>query len=76
MGVELYPPILFQLEADHYEQPVGGGEIDECCNKIEEACKGWGTNEERLLKALGSQKPGQRCKVPIRYKVRRVTWVT
>jgi Annexin len=37
-------------------------------NTVHDACKGFGTNEKRLLKALGSQSAEHRCMVPIRYE--------
>eukprot|EP00527_Entomoneis_sp_CCMP2396_P009148 CAMPEP_0198137210 /NCGR_PEP_ID=MMETSP1443-20131203/739_1 /TAXON_ID=186043 /ORGANISM="Entomoneis sp., Strain CCMP2396" /LENGTH=323 /DNA_ID=CAMNT_0043798569 /DNA_START=41 /DNA_END=1012 /DNA_ORIENTATION=+ len=45
-----------------------GDEVDEICNEIHEACAGFGTDESRLLKAVGGLTPDTRCKVPIRYK--------
>jgi len=65
MSIKLYPDII--SEGDLSPDMVLS-EVDEICNAISEACKGFGTNEEALLKAMGSQTPEQRCKVHIRYK--------
>jgi Annexin len=45
-----------------------GSDVDQTCNEIQGACKGFGTDEKRLLKAMGSMTPEERCMVPIRYK--------
>ncbi|ACI65638.1 annexin [Phaeodactylum tricornutum CCAP 1055/1] len=65
MSIDLYPAIIHEgdLSPDSF-----GPEVDEICNEIDASCKGFGTNEKRLLKAMGSQSPETRCKVPLRYK--------
>jgi Annexin len=45
-----------------------GSDIDLTCQEIQGACKGFGTDEKRLLKAMGSMTPEERCMVPIRFK--------
>jgi Annexin len=39
-----------------------------CIILVHASCQGFGTNEKRLLKAMGSMSPETRCKVPIRYQ--------
>lgn len=70
MGVKLYPDVQYKLEEDLTPDLHSGKNIESLCSEIHQACKGWGTDEDRLLKAMGSQTPVMRCKVPFRYKVR------
>lgn len=65
MGLNLYPSIVFEedLSPDSF-----GSDVDDICNEIHAACKGFGTDENRLLKAMGTMTPEERCKVPLRYK--------
>lgn len=65
MAVSLYPPMI--LEGDLSPEAFGD-EVDEICNEIHAACKGFGTDEDRLLNAMGGMSPETRCKVPLRYK--------
>jgi len=64
MTIDFYPSIVHEndLSPDAF-----GSEIDDICNEIHAACKGWGTNEDRLLKALVSQNAETRCKIALRY---------
>ncbi|GAX14795.1 hypothetical protein FisN_25Lh008 [Fistulifera solaris] len=65
MSIEFYPEII--LEGD-LSPDAFGAEVDDICQEIHAACKGFGTAEDRLLKVMGSMSPSTRCKVPIRYK--------
>lgn len=62
MTIDLYPPCVNDTTPDI------GADIDEICERIHAACKGFGTDESKLLHAMGSQTPEQRCKVHICYK--------
>mmetsp|Transcript_18165 Transcript_18165/g.27242 ORF Transcript_18165/g.27242 Transcript_18165/m.27242 type:complete len:340 (+) Transcript_18165:118-1137(+) len=44
-----------------------GIEIDDICSEIHEACKGWGKDTKRLIKALGDTTSEERKKISIRY---------
>uniref|UniRef100_A0A7S2YT91 Annexin n=1 Tax=Entomoneis paludosa TaxID=265537 RepID=A0A7S2YT91_9STRA len=65
MLVDLYPPMIMEgdLSPDSF-----GDEVDEVCNEINAACKGFGTDEGRLLTAMGGMTPETRCKVALRYQ--------
>lgn len=63
-SVGLYPNILLTR---HYSPDSFGPEIDKICNEIHDATQGFGTNENRLLKALGRCNVEERCMVPARY---------
>ncbi|KAL7564459.1 hypothetical protein ACA910_001553 [Epithemia clementina (nom. ined.)] len=65
MGIGLYPAIVMEgdLSPDAF-----GSDVDAVCQQIHDACKGFGTDEDRLLKAMGGMTPEMRCKVPYRYK--------
>ncbi|GAX29391.1 hypothetical protein FisN_16Hh169 [Fistulifera solaris] len=65
MSIDLYPPIIHEgdLSPDSF-----GNEVDQVCQEIHAACKGFGTDEDRLLKAMGSMSPETRYKVALRYK--------
>lgn len=65
MSTALYP--AFVLEGDLSPDTFGSA-VDEVCMEINDACKGFGTNEEKLLKAMGGMTPDMRAKVPIRYR--------
>lgn len=65
MSLSLYPDIV--LEGD-LSPDACGADIDEVCQEIHAACKGFGTDENKLLRALGRCTPEMRCKVPLRYK--------
>jgi hypothetical protein len=43
MTITLYPPIVYEnsLAADH-----GGSEVDEACEQIHDATKGWGVRTQ------------------------------
>jgi len=63
--MNLYPDIVHEndLSPDAF-----GDEVDEACNAIYKACKGWGTDEKGLIKALASQNGEQRTKIAMRYE--------
>lgn len=64
MTLDLYPDVIHEgdLSPDAF-----GDEVDDICNEIHAASKGFGTDEKRLLKAMGSMTGETRCKVPLRY---------
>ena len=66
MGLALYPTYLTKgdLSPDAF-----GSDVDHICQTIHDACKGFGTDEKKLLQAMGGMTLEQRCQVPIRYKV-------
>lgn len=64
MTLNIYPDIIH--EADLTPDAVGS-EIDDVCNEIHEACKGFGTDEKKLVKALASQSAENRVKIALRY---------
>ena len=72
MSLALYPDYLKKgdLSPDAF-----GSEVDQICQRIHDACKGFGTDEKKLLQAMGGMTLVQRCQVPIRYKVIAVTYV-
>jgi hypothetical protein len=65
MSLDLYPFIVHEgdLSPDSF-----GSDVDDICNEIHKACKGWGTDEKGLLKAMGPMNPETRYKVSLRYK--------
>mmetsp|Transcript_8294 Transcript_8294/g.23023 ORF Transcript_8294/g.23023 Transcript_8294/m.23023 type:complete len:332 (+) Transcript_8294:62-1057(+) len=65
MVVDLYPSMIHEgdLSPDDF-----GDEVDAICQEIHEACQGFGTDEDRLLNAMGGMTPETRCKVPVRYQ--------
>lgn len=65
MLLNLYPDFIHKNDLS---PDACGREIDEACKRIHDACKGWGTNEGALIKALGSQNAENRCKIALRYR--------
>ena len=49
-SIDLYPELIHEEDLT----PDCGVEIDETCEKIHKACKGWGTDEDALIEALGN----------------------
>ena len=43
--------------------------VEDICEEIHGACKGFGSDEKRLLKAMGQLRPDTRCHLPVKYKV-------
>jgi hypothetical protein len=61
--IHLYPAELYNEDLT----PDCGIEIDDICNEIHEACKGWGKDSKRLIKALGSATGEERKKMSLRF---------
>jgi hypothetical protein len=61
--ISLYPSQLYEEDLT----PDCGVEIDEMANEIHEACKGWGKDSKRLIKALGNTTGVDRKCLSIRY---------
>ena len=68
MSLDLYPSMLLDNTPLNAET-CKSDEIDKTCDEIYEATVGFGSDEHRLLKAMGKLRADTRCKVPIRYKV-------
>lgn len=64
MSRDLYPEILYDDTID----PDIFDDVDDDCEKIYAACKGWGTDESGLINALGSKTPEERVKIYYRYE--------
>jgi hypothetical protein len=45
-----------------------GSEIDEACEEIHAATKGWGANKQKVIDALATKDSTERAKLAIRYK--------
>lgn len=65
MSLDFYPSLIHEGDLT---PDACGAEIDDVCKDIHAACKGWGTDEKKLVKALASQSPEARCQIPLRYK--------
>uniref|UniRef100_A0A7S4HQF8 Annexin n=1 Tax=Odontella aurita TaxID=265563 RepID=A0A7S4HQF8_9STRA len=63
MSIDLYPEIV--LSGDR--TPDIGPEIEELCDEIRKACKGFGTNEKRLIKAM-TRDQDTRTKIALHYE--------
>lgn len=65
MPVALYPKVVRDndLSPDH-----GGSEVDELCEQIYKATKGWGANKQKVIDALATQNGTTRYYMAIRYK--------
>lgn len=63
---ELYPEAVY---TEDLSPDVAGPEIEAVCSEIDEACHGWGTDEDRLINDVGSLTPEMRCKIPVRFQV-------
>lgn len=65
MPIPLYPPIVAEnnLAPDH-----GGSRVDELCEEIHGATKGWGANKQKVIDALATQDATTRTYLAIRYK--------
>jgi len=61
--ISLYPSELY----DEDLTPDCGVEIDDIANEIHEACKGWGKDSKRLIKAIASTTGSERKQLSIRY---------
>lgn len=69
--VELYPEAIYSKDLS---PDVAGPEIEAVCAEIDEACHGWGTDEDRLINDVGTLTPEMRCKVPVRFQVRTIQY--
>ena len=65
MTIPLYPEIIY--EGDLTPDAVGDA-VDEKIEKIAEACKGFGTDELRLIKAIAYCSPQERAQVAAKYE--------
>eukprot|EP00978_Attheya_sp_CCMP212_P006474 scaffold14838_cov45-Attheya_sp.AAC.2 len=65
MGIDIYPPIIYERELS---TPTFGAEIDDACKAIHDACKGWGTDESGVIEALATRSPDDRYKISLHYK--------
>jgi Annexin len=65
MTIALYPDFVTanDLTADHY-----GAEMDDYCQEITDATKGWGANKEKVMDVLTKLDGTQRAKLAARYK--------
>jgi len=63
--IDLYPEIAFE---EDLTPDVLGDDIQDKCNAINKACKGWGTDEDALVEALGATTADERMKIPILFK--------
>ena len=65
MTIDLYPPIVHEndLSPDAF-----GPEIDDLCEEIKDAVKGFGADKDAVIDALGSQDATNRFKMALRYK--------
>lgn len=61
--IDLFPRNLYAEDLS----PDCGVEIDDVCTEIYEACKGWGKDTKRLIKAIGDTVGEERKKISLRY---------
>lgn len=64
MTLDLYPPIVHQLK----NLPHAGSTVDELCEEIHSATKGWGANKQKVIDALATQDATVRTQMFVRYK--------
>lgn len=62
--ISLYPEELYAEDLT----PDIGIEIDDKCNEIYEACKGWGTSKNRLIEAIANTTGSERKLISMRYQ--------
>lgn len=65
-ALNLYPEEVFTLM--NGRDMKYADEIDEACNDIYEACKGFGTDEEKLNEVLGNKTAAERYMIAARFK--------
>ena len=65
MTIALYPDFVTanDLTADHY-----GAEMDDYCQEITDATKGWGANKEKVMDVLTKLDGTQRAKLAARHQ--------
>ncbi|ACI65915.1 annexin [Phaeodactylum tricornutum CCAP 1055/1] len=66
MTIPIYPGIV--KENDLSPDQGFGSEIDDLCQQIRDATKGWGANKQKVIDAIATQNITTRCKMAIRYK--------
>jgi len=59
--MELYPPVILGNEEVELDS------LDDACEELYNACKGWGTDEDALIDVLGSKSPTQRYIIASKY---------
>lgn len=62
--INIYPDLMHEEDLT----PDCGVEIDEICQEIHDAVKGWGADRGRLISSLGDTTPEDRLKISIRYQ--------
>ncbi len=62
--LDLFSPLVHEEDLT----PDCGIEIDDVCNEIRAAVKGWGCDKCKLISSLGSTMPEDRLKISLRYK--------
>ena len=65
MPVPLYPPFI--LEENLSPGPFGP-DVDEACEQIHAATKGWGANKQKVIDALATQDLTKRTHIYLRYQ--------
>jgi hypothetical protein len=67
MSRELYPELVYDdtIVPSNFEDL---DDVDDACEAIYKACKGWGTDESGLIHALGTKTPEERVKIYYRYE--------
>jgi annexin A13 len=65
MSLNLYPEEVHNAEAS---EPEFYPEIDDACVEIHKACQGLGTDEDTLIKVLGSKSMKERYLIALKYK--------
>jgi len=66
MTIDLYPELVRREDLSPDEG--FGADIDEDCQTIHEATKGWGANAQKVIDALASKDANERWKLSHRYK--------
>lgn len=66
MPLNLYPPIIFEQDASLSRG--FGGDIDEDCELLQEACKGFGADKDQVIAVLGTKDSTERFKLSHRFK--------
>lgn len=64
MTIPLYPPVVHQMK----NMPHAGAQVDELCEEIQAATKGWGANKQKVIDALATQDAPTRTQMYVRYK--------
>mmetsp|Transcript_28086 Transcript_28086/g.78759 ORF Transcript_28086/g.78759 Transcript_28086/m.78759 type:complete len:336 (+) Transcript_28086:72-1079(+) len=66
MTINIYPDIVRQ---DDLSPDQGfGSDIDDLCQQIQDATKGWGANKDKTIEALATQDATRRHQISLRYK--------